>query len=105
MVEDKILISALQTFGPKLFARISQTEMCEAFGLLDQKQMAARLGLSYEAFRWRVAKGTFPKPTVRFRRRAYYTAQQADALEMQEAQSNNSAAKIREDNNDGSPEE
>lgn len=105
MAEDKLLISALQTFGPKLFARISQTEICEALGLLDQKQMAARLGLSYEAFRWRVAKGTLPKPTVRFRRRAYYTAQQADALEIREAQSNNSAATIREDNKHGSPEE
>lgn len=105
MAEEKLLISALQTFGPKLFGRISQTEMCEALGLLDQKQMAARLGLSYEAFRWRVAKGRLPKPTVRFRRRAYYTAQQFDALENPKAESNNSAAQIREDNNHGSPEE
>lgn len=102
---EELLTSALQTFGPKLFARISQAEMCKALELLDQKQMAARLGLSYEAFRWRVAKGRLPKPTVRFRRRAYYTVQQADALEKREAQPNNSAAAIREDNKHGSPEE
>lgn len=105
MTEDTLFTTALQTFGPKLFARISQAEMCEALGLLDQKQMAARLGLSYEAFRWRVAKGRLPKAMVRFRRRAYYTAQQAETLEIREAQSNNSAATIREDNKHGSPGE
>ena len=47
--------------------------------------MAARLGISYEAFRWRVSRGRLPKPTVSLGRRAYYTAEQLDALEMQEA--------------------
>lgn len=102
MTQETLLTLALQTFGPKLLTRISQAEMCEALGLLDQKQMAARLGLSYEAFRWRVANGRLPKPAVKLRRRAYYTAEQSDALETQEASSNNSAAKNREDNNGSS---
>lgn len=101
MTEEQ-LVSAVQTFGPKLLTHISQSDMCEALGLLDQKQMAARLRLSYEAFRWRVSRGRIPKPTIRLRRRAYYTAEQADALEMQEAESNNSAARNREDNNGSS---
>lgn len=89
MTQDTLLTSAVQTFGPKIFTRISQAEMCEALGLLDQKQMAGRLGLGYEGFRWRVSKGTLPKPAVKLRRRAYYTAEQADALEMLEAQTIN----------------
>ncbi|WP_166831595.1 helix-turn-helix transcriptional regulator [Thalassoroseus pseudoceratinae] len=102
MTDNKLLTSALQTLGPKLFSRISQSEMCEALGLLDQKQLAARLGLSYEAFRWRVSKGRLPKPAVKLMRRAYYTADQVDALEMREAHSNNSAAKNKEENNGSS---
>lgn len=102
MTKDKLLTSVIQVFGPKLFSRISQSEVCETLGLLDQKQMAARLGLTYEAFRWRVAKGVIPKPKVRLARRAYYTTEQAAPLEMQEAQSNNSAATVKEDNNNGS---
>jgi len=64
--------------------------------------MAARLGLTYEAFRWRIAKGRLPNPEIRLARRAYYTAEQADALEKREPQSNNSAAPVKEDNRNGS---
>lgn len=103
MNEQQLLISAVRIFGPKVLGRISQSEICSALGLCDQKQMAARLGLTYEAFRWRVAKGDLPKPEIKLARRAYYTAEQADALEKQQAHSNNSAAPVKEDNNNGSP--
>lgn len=94
MTDNKLLTTALQTFGLKLLTRVSQAEMCEALGLLDQKQMAAQLGLSYEAFRWRVFKGTLPKPAVRLGRRSYYSGEQANqlsscALEMWEARTIN----------------
>ncbi|MEZ6131196.1 MAG: hypothetical protein R3C59_21185 [Planctomycetaceae bacterium] len=72
-----------------MFTYISQSEMCEALGLLDQKQMAARLGLSHDAFRWRVAKGRLPKPTIKLRWRAYYADALMNALEKQEAGASN----------------
>lgn len=108
MKKENLLTSALHILGPKLFSRTPQSEVCEALGLLDQKQMANRLGLSYEAFRWRLSTGRIPRPEVRLGKRAYYTEQQAHrlvdgALEMGEAQSNNSGDQIKEDN-DG-PEE
>ena len=90
MTEDTLLTLAIQKFGPKVFSRLSQSQVCEALKLCDQKAMAARLGLTYEAFRWRVAKGTIPRPEIRLARRAYYSAEQAmqmvsDALDFNEA--------------------
>jgi hypothetical protein len=105
MTENELLTSAIQIFGSKVLSRISQSEVCNALGLCDQKQMAARLGLTYEAFRWRVARGSLPKPAVRLAKRAYYTAEQVEALVQQEAQSNNVAATVREDNHNGSSKE
>ncbi len=102
MADKQLLTSAVRIFGLKVLCRISQAEICNALGLCDQKQMAARLGLSYEVFRWRIAKGDMPKPKIKLARRAYYTAAQAEALEKQQAQLNNSAATVREDNTNGS---
>lgn len=102
MTEDTLLTLAIQIFGPKVFSRLSQSQVCEELGLCDQKQMAARLGLTYEAFRWRVAKGKLPKPDITLARRAYYSAEQAEALEMKEAQLNNWKGKVKEYNNNGS---
>lgn len=102
MADKQVLTAAVRIFGSKVLSRISQSEICDALGLCDQKQMAARLGLSYEAFRWRIAKGDMPKPKIKLAKRAYYTAEQADALEKQQAQPNNSAATVREDSSNGS---
>ena len=67
MTTTPLLTQAISVFGPKLFARLSQSEMCEALGLLDQKTVAAKLG-----------------------KRAYYTNDQAHALENRQAQLNTS---------------
>ena len=89
MTYKQLITQAVRIFGPKVFSRISQSQVCKALGLLDQKQMAARLGITYEAFRWRVAKGQLPKPEIKLAKRAYYTKEQANALEIVEAQLNN----------------
>lgn len=97
MTEDQLLTLAVRVFGPKVFSRISQSQVCEALGLCDQKTMAARLGLSYEAFRWQVAKGKVPKPIIRLGKRAYYSEEQAHALEIQQAQLNTSGDSFMDD--------
>jgi len=97
MNEQQLLTSAVRVFGSKVLSRISQSEICKALGLCDQKRIAARLGLSYEAFRWRVAKGDLPKPEITLARRAYYTAEQAAALEKREAHSNTSGEKLNKE--------
>jgi hypothetical protein len=97
MNEQQLLTSAVRIFGPKVLGHISQSEICKALRLCDQKQMAARLGLTYEAFRWRVAKGDLPKPEIKLARRAYYTAEQAAALEKREAHSNTSEEKLNKE--------
>ena len=102
MADKQVLTAAVRIFGSKVLSRISQSEICDALGLCDQKRMAARLGHTYEAFRWRIAKGDVPKPKIKLARRAYYSAEQVNALEKREAQSNNSRAAVREDNNNGS---
>ncbi len=89
MTDKQLLSSAVRIFGPKVLSRISQSEICNALGLCDQKQMAVRLGLTYETFRWRVAKGMLPKPEIKLARRAYYSAEQVVALENQEAGASN----------------
>lgn len=94
MTNNTLLTTAISVFGPKLFSRLSQSEMCKALGLLDQKQMAQRLGMTYEAFRWQVAQAAIPKPEVKLAKRAYYSRQQAEdivreALEIREARLNN----------------
>lgn len=66
MTTTPLLTQAISVFGPRLFARLSQSQMCDALGLLDQKTMAAKMGLSY------------------------YTNEQAHALEIQQAQLNTS---------------
>jgi hypothetical protein len=89
MTDKQLLTLAVRIFGPKVLSRISQSEICSALGLCDQKRMAARLGLTYEAFRWRIAKGMLPKPEIKLARRAYYSAVQAAALENGEAGASN----------------
>lgn len=100
MTEDQLLTLAVRIFGPKVFSRISQSQVCEALGLCDQKSMATRMGLSYEALRWRVAKGKVPKPTIRLGKRAYYSEEQAHALESQQAQLNTSGDSFMDDEDD-----
>ena len=96
MTNKQLLTHALSVFGPKLFTRLSQSEMCKALGLCDQKNMATRLGLTCEAFRWRIAKGQFPKPEIRLAKRAYYSAEQVHALEKQEAGASNAETPFHE---------
>ncbi|MEZ5945193.1 MAG: hypothetical protein R3C18_27785 [Planctomycetaceae bacterium] len=89
MNQQQLLTSAVRIFGSKVLIRISQSEICSALGLCDQKQMVAQLGLTYEAFRWRIATGMLPKPEITLARRAYYSAEQVVALEKQEAGASN----------------
>ena len=105
MTDKQLLTLAVQLFGPKGFSRISQSEICDVLGLLDRKQMAARLGLSYEAFRWRVAKGQIQKPEVTLAKRAYYSQRQveqisSDALEIPSSQLNTSGDSFMDDDED-----
>ena len=105
MTTTPLLTQAISVFGPKLFARLSQSEMCEALGLLDQKQMAVKLGITYEAFRWRVAKGQIQKPEVTLAKRAYYSQRQveqisSDALEIPSSQLNTSGDSFMDDDED-----
>lgn len=97
MTDEQLLTSAVRICGPKVLSRISQSEICKALGLCDQKRMAARLGLTYEAFRWRIAKGILPMPEIKLARRAYYSAEQAAALENGEAHSNTSGEKLNKE--------
>lgn len=97
MTDKQLLRSAVRIFGPKVLSRISQSEICSAVGLCDQKRMAARLGLTYEAFRWRIAKGMLPKPDIKLTRRSYYSAAQAAALENGDAHSNTSGEKLNKE--------
>ncbi len=105
MTNKQLLTQAISVFGPNLFARLSQSQMCDALGLLDQKTMAAKLGLSYEAFRWRVAKGQIPKPELKLAKRAYYSQRQveqisSDALEIPSSQLNTSGDSFMDDEDD-----
>lgn len=88
MTTKQLLTQAISVFGPRLFNRLSQSAMCDALGLCDKKQMALKLGITYEAFRLRVAKGQIPTPEIKLAKRAYYTNEQAHALEIQQAQFN-----------------
>lgn len=100
MTEDQLLTLAVRLFGPKGVSRLSQSQVCDALGLLGQKTMATRMGLSYEAFRWQVAKGQIPKPEIKLAKRAYYSEEQAHALEIRQAQLNTSGDSFMDDDED-----
>lgn len=100
MTDKQLLTHALSVFGPKLFTRLSQSELCDALGLCDQKQMAVKLGITYETFRWRVAKGKFPKPEIKLAKRAYYSQQQVDAIDNQQVPLNTRREHFMDDDKD-----
>jgi hypothetical protein len=87
MTTTALLTQAISVFGPNVLARLP---CVVPSALLDQKTMAAKSELSYEAFRWRVAKGQIPKPEIKLGKRAYYTNDQAHALEIPSSHLNTS---------------
>lgn len=78
---EDMLAELVGRFGAeRLFTALPQDEACKVMHLVSIGELAARLGLKYTTVRSRMNNGKIPFPTIRLVRRAYFTAEEADAI-------------------------
>jgi hypothetical protein len=78
---EQILRRLILTFGvERLLAALPQDEVRRELDLVSIQEVADKLGLKYDTFRWHMSEGRIPFPSVRLLRRAYYSRQQAEAI-------------------------
>lgn len=64
----------------RFLAALPQAETRRALNLVSVHELAEKLGLKYDTFRWWMIRGRIPFPSVRLLRRAYYSQEDADTI-------------------------
>ncbi len=64
----------------RLLAHVPQCDLLPALGLVSMQGLSEMIGINYNTMRHHMSKGRIPRPTIRLRRRPYYTTAEAEAI-------------------------
>lgn len=80
-LNETTIRKAITTIGiERLLANVPQSDLLPSLGLVSMTTLAQMMGMNYSTMRHHVDKGRIPRPTIRLRRRPYYTASEAEAI-------------------------
>ena len=80
-LNETIIRKAITTLGiERLLENVPQSDLLPALGLVSMQGLAQMMGMNYSTMRHHVKQGRITRPTIRLKRRPYYTVAEAQTI-------------------------